>query len=111
MMRKNYMITSSAQCLKYSPYCNSRMKSNLKIPKTSLKDWCCKTRLVISLYGQVKGRKESTVPFSLSTTTIKQESRKRFSEVVITFLFPAIPLSPSIIPLESSKGYIQCFCR
>lgn len=111
MMRKNYMITSSAQCLKYSPYCNSRMKSNLKIPKTSLKDWCCKTRLVISLYGQVKGRKESTVPFSLSTTTIKQESRKRFSEVVIIFLFRAIPLSPSIIPLESSKGYIQCFCR
>lgn len=109
--KENYMITSSAQCLKHSPYYNSRMKSNLKIFKTSLKDWCCKTRLVISLYGLGKGRKESTVPFSLSTTKIKQEFRKRFSQIVITFFFPEIPLSPRTLPLERSKGYIHCFCR
>lgn len=110
-MRKNYIITNSAQCLKHSPYYNSRMKSNLKIFKTSLKYWCCKTRLIISFYGLGKGRKESIVQFSLSTTKIKQQFRKRFSEIVITFFFPEIPLTPRILTLERSKGYIQCFCR
>lgn len=75
--KENNIITSSAPCLKHSPYYNSRTKSNLKIFKTSLKDWCCKTRLVISLYGLGKGRNESIVPFILSTTKIKQEFRKK----------------------------------
>lgn len=108
-MRNNSIITSSAQSLKHSPYYNSRMKSNLKIFKTSLKDWCYKTRLVISLYGLGKGR--TTVPFSLSTTKIKRESRKRFPEVVITLFFPEIPLGPRILPVERSKGYRHCFCK
>lgn len=98
-------------CLKHLPYYNSRIKSNFKIFKAFLKYWCCKTRLVISLYGLGKGRKEPTVPFSLSTTEIKQEFRKIFSGIVITFFFPEIPLGPRTLPIDRSKGYIHSFCR